>query len=67
MYLLCGIVLVLILLRRLGAQTGEALWPFTSLLLGILVLLLLLRIFFYSWPFAVCVLIVLAATTKKRN
>lgn len=67
MYLLCGIALVLILLRRLGSQTGEMLWPLTSLLLGILMLLLLLRIFFFSWPFAVCVLIVLAATIKKRN
>ena len=67
MYLLCGIALVLILLCRLGSQTGEALWPFTSFLLGILVLLLLLRIFFFSWPFAVFVLIVLAATIKKRN
>lgn len=67
MYLLCGIVLVLILLRRMGSQTGEALWPLTNLLLGILILLLLLRIFFFSWPFAVCVLIILAATIKKRN
>lgn len=65
MYLLCGIVLILVLLRKLGSKTGELLWPITNFLLGILVLVLLFRLFFFSWPFAVCVLLILAANIKK--
>ena len=59
MYILCVMMLIAIVLRMSGLEIGKTIWPAAKILFSIILVIALVKTFFFSWPFAVVVLILL--------